>query len=183
MPPASIPTYMQMTHKCATADPRFPLTSWVCVCSLVSLTLCDPFDYSPPGSSVHGILQKRVLEWAAISLLGLMSKKAPRAQYAQTEFVISPSPQTWFFSSIICCGDPRLLRLTSQLTSFSASSDVFPNKSVSHLIPSQCLFFQTNKQGKQKPSLGDEGTKTPAETITDLTELSPFIFIGKNIEA
>ena len=31
------------------------------------LTLCDPMDCSPPGSSVHGFLQARVLEWVAIS--------------------------------------------------------------------------------------------------------------------
>ena len=30
-------------------------------------TLCDPMDCSLPGSSVHGISQARVLEWAAIS--------------------------------------------------------------------------------------------------------------------
>ena len=30
-------------------------------------TLCDPIDYSPPGSSVNGILQARILEWLAIS--------------------------------------------------------------------------------------------------------------------
>ena len=30
-------------------------------------TLCDPTDYSLPGSSVHGILQARILEWVAIS--------------------------------------------------------------------------------------------------------------------
>ena len=30
-------------------------------------TLCNPMDSSPPGSSVHGILQARVLEWVAIS--------------------------------------------------------------------------------------------------------------------
>ena len=30
-------------------------------------TLCDPMDYSPPGSSVHGILQARMLECIAIS--------------------------------------------------------------------------------------------------------------------
>ena len=30
-------------------------------------TLCDPIDGSPPGSSVHGILQARILEWVAIS--------------------------------------------------------------------------------------------------------------------
>ena len=31
------------------------------------LTLCDPMDRSPPGSFVHGILQARILEWAAMS--------------------------------------------------------------------------------------------------------------------
>ena len=31
------------------------------------LTLCDPVDYSPPDSSIHGILQARILEWVAIS--------------------------------------------------------------------------------------------------------------------
>ena len=30
------------------------------------LTLCDAMDCSPPGSSVHGILQARILEWVAI---------------------------------------------------------------------------------------------------------------------
>ena len=31
-------------------------------------TLCDPVDYSLPGSSVHEILQARILEWVAISV-------------------------------------------------------------------------------------------------------------------
>ena len=30
------------------------------------LTLCDPMDCSPPGSSVLGILQARILEWVAM---------------------------------------------------------------------------------------------------------------------
>ena len=30
-------------------------------------TLCDPIDCRPPGSSVHGILQTRIVEWVAIS--------------------------------------------------------------------------------------------------------------------
>ena len=30
------------------------------------LILCDPMDCSLPGSSVHGILQTRILEWVAI---------------------------------------------------------------------------------------------------------------------
>ena len=32
------------------------------------LTLSDPMDRSPPGSSVHGMFQTRVLEWGAIAL-------------------------------------------------------------------------------------------------------------------
>ena len=31
------------------------------------LTLCDPMECSPPGSSVHGIVQASILEWVAIS--------------------------------------------------------------------------------------------------------------------
>ena len=34
------------------------------------LTLSDPKDCSPPGSSVHGIFQSRVLEWGAIAFSG-----------------------------------------------------------------------------------------------------------------
>ena len=30
------------------------------------LTLCDPINYSPPRSSVHGVLQARILEWVTI---------------------------------------------------------------------------------------------------------------------
>ena len=38
-----------------------------CLVSQMCLTLCDPMDYCPPGSSVHGISQARKLEWVAIS--------------------------------------------------------------------------------------------------------------------
>ena len=46
-----------------------------CVCSVAPScpTLCDPMDCSPPGSSVHGIFQARILEWVAISY----SRKLP----------------------------------------------------------------------------------------------------------
>ena len=33
-------------------------------------TLCDPMDCSPPGSSVHRILQARILEWVVIPFFG-----------------------------------------------------------------------------------------------------------------
>ena len=35
------------------------------------LTLCDPIDSSPPGSSFHGIFQARVLELGAIAFSGM----------------------------------------------------------------------------------------------------------------
>ena len=50
--------------------------AWECACVLVGmivlvaqlyLTLCDHMDYSPPGSSVQGILQARIMVWVAIS--------------------------------------------------------------------------------------------------------------------
>jgi len=36
-------------------------------------TLCDPMDCSPPGSSIHGIFQARVLEWGAITFSDVYS--------------------------------------------------------------------------------------------------------------
>ena len=42
----------------------FPM--YVCIHTQLCLTLCDTMDYSPPGSSVHGILQIRLLEWVAM---------------------------------------------------------------------------------------------------------------------
>ena len=54
-------TSLQDPHR---ISPGHPLI--VCVCAQSCATLCDPMDYSLPGSSVHGILQARVLEWVAI---------------------------------------------------------------------------------------------------------------------
>ena len=47
-----------------------PLCVCACVCVLVAQacpTLWDPMGYSLPGSSVHGILQARILKWVAIT--------------------------------------------------------------------------------------------------------------------
>ena len=48
----------------------FGRSQCVCVCVCINHSVvsnsCDPMDYSLPGSSVHGILQARILEWVAI---------------------------------------------------------------------------------------------------------------------
>ena len=39
-------------------------------------TLGDPMDYSPPGSSVHGIFQARAVEWGATAFFALGTRPA-----------------------------------------------------------------------------------------------------------
>ena len=46
---------------------------WLCSCSVMSDS-CDPMDCSLPDSSVHGILQARLLEWIAISFSRVFSR-------------------------------------------------------------------------------------------------------------
>ena len=68
-------------HKCqprGLSGPLGPGRSYICLLLLkvrVSVaqscpTLCDPVDCSPPGFSVHGILQARILEWVAMPFSG-----------------------------------------------------------------------------------------------------------------
>ena len=52
-------------------------------------TLCDPMDCSLPGSSVHGILQARILEWVGISFSGGFSRD--RTQFFHTASRCFPS--------------------------------------------------------------------------------------------
>ena len=49
-------------------------------------TLCDPMDCSLPGSSVHGILQARILEWVAISSSRVSSQ--PRVKSVSFTFPV-----------------------------------------------------------------------------------------------
>ena len=44
---------------------------------------CDPMDCSPPGSSAHGILQARLLEWVAISFSRGSSQPGDRTQVSR----------------------------------------------------------------------------------------------------
>ena len=55
------------------------------------LTLCDPMDCSPPGSSVHGILQARTLEWVACPPPGDLPDPGikPRSSALQADSLLS----------------------------------------------------------------------------------------------
>ena len=58
---------------------HLPLKGEILVAQLCP-TLCDPMDYSPPGSSVLGILQARILEWVAIPFSKGSSQPRDRTQ-------------------------------------------------------------------------------------------------------
>ena len=89
--------------------------------SLSRIWLCDPMDYSPPGSSVHGISQAKILEWIAISLsrgsywtrnltcisctgrhwfIPLSHQRSPRAQMPSSKC----DKHTWCFPSRLMMG-------------------------------------------------------------------------------
>ena len=61
------------------------------------LTLCDPVDCSPPGSSVCGILQARILEWVAMPSSSTGSSQ-PRDQ-TQVSCLLLPALAGGFLSS------------------------------------------------------------------------------------
>ena len=67
-------------------------------------TLCDPTDGSPPGSSIHGILQARTLEWVAISFSNAWKWKVKVKSLSRVRLLATPwtatyqAPQSMGFS-------------------------------------------------------------------------------------
>ena len=55
------------------------------------LTLCDRMDFSPSGSSVHGILQARIMKWTAI-FRGIFPRIEPRSPLLQADSLLSEAP-------------------------------------------------------------------------------------------
>ena len=53
-------------HSVPLDSPVLALPLVLCLVAQLCPTLCNPMDCSPPGSSVHGILQTRILEWVAM---------------------------------------------------------------------------------------------------------------------
>ena len=76
-----MPKNAQTTTQLQSSSVQFSSVAQSC------LTLCDPRDCSPPGSSVHGIFQARVLEWVAISFSRRPSR--PRDWNYHTSALIS----------------------------------------------------------------------------------------------
>ena len=91
------------------------------------LTLCDPMDCSPPGSSVHGIFQARILEWVVISFS--RGSSWPR-DWTQVSHIISRCFTIWATREVLYIHIPT--PFWNFLPSLSQSQ---PSK----LIQSSCL--------------------------------------------
>ena len=81
----------------------YQLKSRMCVCLVTSvgLTLCDPMDCSLPGSSLHGILQARILGWVAVPLSRGCSQPRDRtwmSYIAGRFFIISVTREALLFA-------------------------------------------------------------------------------------
>ena len=72
------------------------------------LTLCGPMDCSPPGSSVHGILQARILEWVAVSSFrGSLGPSIPSLLcflHWQVGYLPLAQPKDWQIVCLYFCG-------------------------------------------------------------------------------
>ena len=107
-------------------------------------TLCDPIDWSPPGSAVHGILQARTLEWDAISFSNAWKWKVKVESLGRVRLLATPwteayqaPPSMGFSRQEYWCGVP-LFSLADVGSSFNYS------------LPSDiCTFLQRQKQ--QRP--------------------------------
>jgi len=67
-----------------------------CLVAQSCLSLCDPMDCSPPGFSVHGILQARILDWVAISFSNLVLSlhgKQMGKKWKQRQTLFSRTPK------------------------------------------------------------------------------------------
>ena len=69
------------------------------------LTLCDPIDGSPPGSSVPGILQARTLEWVAISFSNAWKCKVKVKSLSLVRLLATP--WTAAYQAPLSMGFPR----------------------------------------------------------------------------
>ena len=109
----------------------------LCLVAQSCPTLCDPMDCVRPGSSVHGILQERILEWVAMPSSGGSSQPRDGTQVSHTAdryFTIKPP------------GKPKITGVGSR----SLLQGIFPTQgSNPGLLHCRWLLYQLNHKGSQ----------------------------------
>ena len=104
------------------------------------LTLCDPIDCGLPGSSVHGILQARVLEW-----IDMPSSRGSSQPRDQTHIGYVSSIVGWFFTTSTTWEAPTSLFNSVQLLSH------VPLFATPWTAARQASLSVTNSQSPPKP--------------------------------
>ena len=115
--------------------------------SQLCLTLCNPMGYSLPGSSVHGILQARILEWVAIPFSGRSS--LPRdwtwvsciAGQFFTIWAIREALYKWhFLLFLLSCFHQKQTLMSSSLHLRNSSHSLLPQGQSHKTFWALCLF-------------------------------------------
>ena len=103
------------------------ITCVLCCAQLLQLclTLCSPLDYSPPGSSVHGILQARMLEWVAMPFSRGSSQPSDQTQVSRiaggfftswaTREALFPNELVRYWHWRICLRNSGMIHFTHKL--------------------------------------------------------------------
>ena len=60
-------------------------------------TLCDPMDYSLPGSTIHEIFQARILEWIAVSF----SRSSQPRDWTQVSLIVGRCFTVWATREVV----------------------------------------------------------------------------------
>ena len=116
----------------------FVLNICTCICAQLCLTFCNPVDYGPPGSSVHGAFQARILEWVVILYSGYL----PNAGIEPMS--LGPPAlsggllilNTLFHILFLCCFSFFVVQLLSRVqlfvTPWTAAHQAFLSFTISH---------------------------------------------------
>ena len=118
---------------------------------------CDPTDYSPPGSSVRGISQTRILEWVAISF--------SRASFWLRDWIcVSYLGRIFFFLTIEPPGKPQQVKFSDFCSLCSDSWIIIDvqrrvwlhcvsidDYTVFFICSEWWMFFLTNSETEQDP--------------------------------
>ena len=127
----------------------------MCACSVTKScpTLCNPVDCSPPGSSVHGILQARILEWVDIPFSRGSSQPRDKTRIsciADRFFTTEPPGKPMLMRPVVkFTFEPIGFNLSHRLTAHS----IFPSSKGTQM--SECKWPQSHPAamlGKRYPA-------------------------------
>ena len=113
----------------------------LCLCAKLlqlCLTLCNPMDHSPPGFSVHGILQARILESVAMP----SSRGSFQPRYLTQVFYVS------------CFGKQILIASTTWETQKNGIGDLFAKQKQSHKCRYKLMVTQGGSRGGMNWEIG-----------------------------